>query len=259
MWQYFLEMPLHTSLHPPSKPRVLIAVIAYNESSIISSLLHQIKLVIKEDISHSYKVLVFDDCSSDDTRLNAVSTGISVISHPLQSGNGMYMIPTYLQYAFDHQFDFVIQIDGDGQHPPHIIPLLVKAARRTASNIVIGSRYLGKKHLFSITSSYFDRIIGSRIIVLLLYLLYSIHITDPTSGLRIYDCKAINYLKDRSYLAFDSLSFISLILKGSLLVSEFPVDMYCRTTGRSEFSFSKKLQFLFTLPYSFFYSLRLRP
>jgi glycosyltransferase involved in cell wall biosynthesis len=85
-------------------------------------------------------VLVVDDGSTDQTALHAREAGAEVIVHPKNRGKGE-TIKTGLRYWFDRGFDFVIILDGDGQHRPEEIDRFVAAtAPPTQSKFLVGNR-----------------------------------------------------------------------------------------------------------------------
>ena len=147
------------------KIKILIAIIAQNEAGSIEKVIKKTQR-LKFDEEIEYRVVVFNDSSTDDTLEISKKNNVEVVSHPFQSGNGMFMIPTYLQFAYQENVDIVIQIDGDNQHKSQYLPSICKHLLKTNSNIVIGSRYLEKKKLMGIFSSIskFDRILGNYII-----------------------------------------------------------------------------------------------
>ena len=130
----------------------------------------------------------------------------------------MYVIPTYLQFAYEANVDIVIQIDGDNQHKSEYLPAICTKLFSTNSNIVIGSRYLEKKKFKVIFSSIskFDRILGNYIISFALKRFVGLCISDPTSGMRAYDKKAIIELKDKSLVTFDNLTFYECVANQGL-------------------------------------------
>ena len=88
-------------------------------------------------------VLVIDDGSTDDTLKQAESAGAQVISYQPNRGKGV-ALKTGIQYALDHDYDFVITLDSDGQHAPHEIPLFQKAHKRKPADLIIGRRNFSK-------------------------------------------------------------------------------------------------------------------
>lgn len=236
------------------KIRILIAIIAQNEAGSIEKVIQGTeRLNFGEETE--YRVVVFNDSSTDDTLKISKKNNVEVVSHSFQSGNGMFVIPTYLQFAHEADVDIVIQIDGDNQHKSQYLPSICKHLLKTNSNIVIGSRYLEKKKLMGIFSSIskFDRILGNYIISFTLKKFVGLDISDPTSGMRAYDKRAIIALKDNSLETFDNLTFYSCVANQRLTLSEYQVDMMERESGISEFTFLKKLVYLPSLLFSIIY------
>lgn len=74
----------------------------------------------------------------------------------------------------------MIQFDADGQHRPEYLDALVEKAVKTGSDIVIGSRFLTVRKDKSM------RMVGSRMITVLIKMLTGHRISDPTSGFRLF-------------------------------------------------------------------------
>lgn len=238
-----------------SVPKVLIAILAYNEQDSLPQVIESLVAVIDRYSFFCVEIILFDDCSTDQSCSIARNYNLKVVSHVITSGNGMYMIPLYLRYANEHNFDFVVQFDGDGQHDASSIHPLLTTIYSGDSDIIIGSRYFKSSLLsFSDQSTYFDRILGSRIISFVLLFITGINITDPTSGFRVYNRTAISSISKSSIYSFDSLSFLCLCNQLKLVISEIAVPMHPRISGVSEFNFLRKIKYLFSLPYSFIYS-----
>jgi glycosyltransferase involved in cell wall biosynthesis len=53
-------------------------------------------------------------------------------------------LQTGYKYALKYGFDHVLQMDGDGQHDPRYLPLLLREVREGEADVVIGSRFLGE-------------------------------------------------------------------------------------------------------------------
>ena len=85
-------------------------------------------------------VLVVDDGSKDETASIAHEVGAVVISHKKNKGKAA-AIKSGFTYAMKHHFDQVITLDGDGQHNPSEIPLLLDMMNHKNVDIVIGIRY----------------------------------------------------------------------------------------------------------------------
>ena len=86
-------------------------------------------------------ILVVDDCSVDSTRGQARGAGAQVLALPHHLGLGGCVQAGY-RLAYELGYDYVIRVDGDGQHDPRDIPTILKALERGDCEMVIGSRFV---------------------------------------------------------------------------------------------------------------------
>src|SRR2546426_5625693 len=84
-------------------------------------------------------VLVVDDGSRDGSAEIARRAGAEVIRHPRRFGKGE-AIRTGIAAARDRGVSVVVTLDGDGQHSPSDLGLVLGAARGRRRTIVIGGR-----------------------------------------------------------------------------------------------------------------------
>jgi Glycosyl transferase family 2. len=94
------------------------------------------------------------------------------------------------KYAVDHNYDYVVQFDGDGQHIASEAKRLVDKIIETGMDIVIGSRFLDKNRY----SHSFFRKIGTRIFRSIIRIACKVRITDPTSGLQVLSKECFIFL-----------------------------------------------------------------
>ena len=211
--------------------KILIIIPAYNEESSIKNTLDDI-LSQNED----YDVLIVNDCSTDNTS-SVVKTLLSdrckSVSLPVNLGIGG-AVQTGFKYAFNNNYDFALQFDGDGQHKAsEIKKILLPFNNNTGSNIdigmVIGSRFLKKEPNFR---SSFARRKGIFIFRIVNYLLIKQTITDNTSGFRAYNKKAIKFLSKNYPADYPEPESVVLLGKNGFKIKEVPVKMKEREHGK---------------------------
>lgn len=211
----------------PAKKKLLIIIPCYNESGTVREVVERVKSVYDENIL--FDPLVIDDGSSDRTYELACRVA-KCVRLPVNLGIGG-AVQTGFKYAYENSYDGCIQIDGDGQHEPAEMVKLTRVQNETGANIVVGSRFKGDQ--VCEFQSTFMRRCGISFISLVFQVLYRKELTDPTSGFRLMDRKAIE-LFARSY-PVDYPEPISLgqALRTGLQICEIPVEMYERKMGNS--------------------------
>ena len=89
--------------------------------------------------AHCPHVVVVDDGSGDSTAEEAAATGAHVIRHETNRGKGE-ALNTGFAYALEQGFDFVITMDGDGQHAPDDIPSFLNVYKDSDAMVLVGTR-----------------------------------------------------------------------------------------------------------------------
>jgi glycosyltransferase involved in cell wall biosynthesis len=84
-------------------------------------------------------VLVLDDWSEDATSEEARKGGAEVIRHERNQGKGA-AIKTGMRELAARGFEYVLMLDGDGQHLPEEIPAFLEEAGRSGAQFVVGTR-----------------------------------------------------------------------------------------------------------------------
>src|SRR5262249_21655810 len=134
-------------------------------------------------------VLVVDDGSSDRTAQIARAAGATVIAHAHNRGYGAALVSGY-SHALTQGYDTLVQLDGDGQHDPAQVEVLLEALRKNGADMVVGSRMLpGGGHVTSL-----PRWLGIHFFAWLGRRLISRPITDPTSGFAALNRRAVEFL-----------------------------------------------------------------
>ena len=144
---------------------------------------------------------------------------------------------TGMKYALRKGYDAAVQFDADGQHMPQCLHRMIDEMDRTGADIVIGSRFVDEKKGFS------ARMIGSRLISGLIRLTTGKKISDPTSGLRLFNQTLIKQFACDSMLNPEPESIAYLMRKGAR-VSEVQVTMREREAGESYLSLGKSMAYM---------------
>ena len=121
----------------PSGPDSLLVIIpAFNEEGAIAGVVRSVHQHVP-----GVPVLVIDDCSLDSTAALARQAGADVLPLPHHLGLGGCVQAGY-KLANELGFDYVIRIDGDGQHDARDIPRILDKLKSTGCEMVIGSRFV---------------------------------------------------------------------------------------------------------------------
>jgi len=163
--------------------KVLALIPCFNEEATIASLVLKTKRYVDT-------VLVVDDGSSDETVDIAKEVGATVVAHKKNRGKAA-AIKTGFLYALDHGYEFVITLDGDGQHDPQEIPLLLNKMKKDHVDIAIGIRYGNK------TEMPWWRKIGKRVLDYTTSFGNGGFVTDSQSGFRGFNTRALEKITPR--------------------------------------------------------------
>ncbi len=199
--------------------KTLVIIPAYNESENIGSLINEIN-------SYGYDYIVINDNSTDNTADILKKNKYNFLDLPINLGiAGVTRVG--FKYADEMNYDCVVCIDGDGQHPPKYINKLIEEIE-LGNDYVIGSRFLNVKKPHSI------RMFGSRLICFFIKLKTGKTITDPTSGMRALNIDVIKkFAKSMNFYAEPDAA--CYLLKHNYKVKEVQVEMNERTSGVSYF------------------------
>lgn len=86
------------------------------------------------------QVLVVDDGSTDDTEFEARAAGVEVVKHFVNQGKGAAIKTGLHILSTRPSVEYVLILDGDGQHLPEEIPAFIEAANDTHAAMLVGNR-----------------------------------------------------------------------------------------------------------------------
>jgi glycosyltransferase involved in cell wall biosynthesis len=221
----------------------IVIIPAYNEGTRIAEVVAGVRRVVPE-----CRVLVIDDGSRDATAAAARGAGATVLCHPFNMGYGV-AIQTGYKYAYARGYDFLVQIDGDGQHDPSFIPRLLEPVVSGATDVALGSRFLtGESYLPSR-----PRRIGMALFRRVVSCITGHPITDSTSGYQAFNRGVIRFFTGDVFPCDypDADMLITLHLAG-FSIREIPVRMYANAQGKSMHGGLNSLYYLFKMFLSIF-------
>jgi len=207
-----------------SMKKILLIIPAYNEEKNIKRVLKE----IKKEITYA-DIVVINDGSEDNTSKLVEKENVRCVNMPFNSGYSN-AVQTGIKYAFENNYDYVIQFDADGQHIAKEAKKLYEHMKKSNCDIVIGSRYIKdlKYHCP------FFRRIGTKIFQIMVRLFCGKKITDPLSGFQCLNKEVIKeYSKISGYPEYpDANLIIEMLIKG-YKIEEIPVKMRIRKYGNS--------------------------
>jgi len=205
-------------------PDTLILMPCLDEGPRLRSLLARIHAVHPDA-----DVLVIDDGSTDDTAAIARSSGAQVARLPFNLGYGAALQTGY-RIALDAGYTRIVQMDGDGQHPPEEIAALLARLDQGDVDLVVGSRFLGRVE-YAIPRL---RLLGIRLFAALTSALTRRTITDPTSGFQAMTPTVLRfYLRDFYPYDYPDADMLLRAHYAGLAFTETPVVMHAAIGGES--------------------------
>jgi glycosyltransferase involved in cell wall biosynthesis len=184
---------------------------AYNEENSIAE-------VVTKSLSHVDRVVVCDDGSTDDTAKVAREAGATVITQTNQ-GYGA-AISSLFDFARKENARIMVTLDGDGQHNPDQIPLLVDAISTHNVDVAIGSRFLDDS-----TKASGYRKTGIKIITSASNYGTNFKVSDSQSGFRAYSKDAIDAIHPTEQGMAVSTEILLKISNKGLSVAEVPITV----------------------------------
>jgi glycosyltransferase involved in cell wall biosynthesis len=216
--------------------RILVSVISYNEEA-------NIEATLRDLIDHNfgYDIIVIDNGSADRTQLICRNLDVPTVRHCVNTGSSVGTLISYFNYAYAKGYDVLCQFDGDYQHVAAELSKIIAPIERGEADCVIGSRFLTRGGF----QSTFVRRLGIRLFSRLFTFVTRQKLTDFTSGFRSYNGEVIEFFghtyRDPLY---DSMTqFLLLTSFAGFKITEVPVTMRARQSGRSEFNFRNSLAF----------------
>lgn len=211
--------------------KVLAIIPAYNEEECLGNTVSELTSVCP-DVDY----LVVNDGSHDRTPQICDELHLNHIDMPVNCGltSG---VKAGMKYAYRHGYDAAVQFDADGQHMPEYIPKMAEAMRREGADIVIASRSLAGGGAVGARGT------GAKLITFFIKCATKQTITDPTSGMRMYNRSMIEKFA-RDFDIAPEPDTISLLIRKGAKVIEIPAQMRDRQGGTSYLRYFSAISYM---------------
>jgi glycosyltransferase involved in cell wall biosynthesis len=220
------ECRMYKVIRNTSSLKVIAAIPCFNTERSIAH-------VVKHTKEYTDGVIVIDDGSKDKTSETASAAGAKVIKHDFNQGYGAAIKSCFKAFQ-NSDADILVTIDGDGQHSPQEIPLLVRPILNKEADVVIGSRFINNLNMpryrkFGIKMITFLWNFGSRT-----------RVTDSQSGFRAYNKRVVQGLELTENGMSLSIEILEKIRKKKPVIKEVPINCSyennnCTLTGKAFF------------------------
>lgn len=198
--------------------RIIVAIPCYNEEQTIGKVVADFRNSLSQG-----EIIVYDNCSTDNTAEIARAAGAKVRSVPMR-GKGR----TIRQIFSDFDSDILIIADGDDTYPSAEVATLLAPIINGEFDMMVGDR---------ISSTYFSENKrpfhnwGNTLITKMTNWIFGTHLNDVLSGYRVFNRKFV----DNATLLSDGFEIETEItafaLSNGYRIGEVPVTYRDRTAG----------------------------
>lgn len=193
---------------------------AYNEAKTIREVILKVKPLVD-------KVVIVDDCSNDGTHAITSKLGVTTLRHLVNRGQGA-SLQTGTDFALKDGAEIIVHFDADGQFQADEIKDVVGPISSGQADVVLGSRFLGKKSDMPMLKENFIMPIARLVNRIFL----GINLTDPQSGFRAFSrAVGIGIRIDQDRMAHCS-EFLSKVFAARYRVREVPIKVIYHDFGQ---------------------------
>ncbi|WP_395744692.1 glycosyltransferase family 2 protein [Prosthecobacter sp.] len=194
----------------PSSCKIAALIPAYREAMAIADVVGRTRPQV--DL-----VLVVDDGSPDDTAALARAAGAEVIVHAVNQGKGAAM-KTGMKTLAERGYDYIMLLDGDGQHAPEEVSRFTAVARSGSAYVVVGNRFENIKGMPLVrrcVNSLMSRIISNAC---------GMRIPDTQCGFRLIRSSLVTYIMGSSdHFDFET-EMLLLASRAGFTIQSVPVS-----------------------------------
>jgi len=233
--------PVATAAPPSVDPRLRelrrVAVVpALNEEQTIGHVIDELRA-----FDPGLDVLVVDDGSGDGTSRAAAAKGALVLRLPFNLGIGG-AVQTGFRFAFEHDYDLAVRVDGDGQHDPAQLGRVLEPVLGGEADIAVGSRFAAEGDEGYRSSR--SRRIGIRLLAWVVSRIVRRRVTDTTSGFQALNRRGIALFARDYPHDYPEVEATIMVFRHRLRMVEVPVEMRERGGGRSSITTLRSVYYM---------------
>jgi glycosyltransferase involved in cell wall biosynthesis len=216
--------------------RRVAIVPAWNEEQSVARVIDELRA-----FDPGLDVVVIDDGSTDGTSRAAAATGARVLRLPFNLGIGG-AVQTGFRFAFENGYDVAVRVDGDGQHDPAQLGLVLEPVLNGDADIVVGSRFAAAGATGYQSSR--SRRVGIRLLAWTVSRIVGQRVTDPTSGFQALNREGIALFARDYPHDYPEVEATVMVFRHRLRLREVPVEMRERGGGRSSITALRSIYYM---------------
>ena len=217
--------------------RSIVIIPTYNEKENIENIIRAVT-----SLPEGFDVLVIDDGSPDGTAtiVKELMAGnmagrLYIVERSGKLGLGTAYIRGF-EWAIEHQYDYIFEMDADFSHAPSDLPRLLAACRDEGYDVAIGSRYVTG---VNVVNWPMGRVLMSYFASKYVRMVTGLNIHDTTAGFvcyrrRVLETLELDKIRFKGYAFQIEMKFTAH--KCGFKIKEVPVIFVNRELGTSKMS-----------------------
>lgn len=193
------------------------------------------------DLPVAFEILIIDDGSPDGTAdiVRGIQKEDNKKLHLIERKEKLGLGTAYIkgfQYALEHSYDYIYEMDADFSHNPQDLTELYKACTEEGNHMAIGSRYIRGVNVINWP---IGRVLMSYFASIYVRLITGLPIKDTTAGFKCYHksvLETINLEKIRFVGYAFQIEMKFTAWKHGFRIVEVPIIFTDRTKGLSKMS-----------------------
>ena len=219
--------------------KVLVFIPTFNDHFHVDDLVESIL-----NLGSNFHILVVDDGSDSEVRLsNFNSERVNCFRVPYNVGLGT-TTNIALEYAHHAQFDRLVRVDADGQHPIDALPPILELMANSDFELIIGVRANNysynsfKECLVSMVKGHMNKMCNW---------VSGYKLLEWHSGLMVFSSEAIEHLRHYKFDRYPEVEILLNTMRNGLVVHQFEIVQNKRTHGVSSLNLKAGIHHLLRL------------